>query len=61
MYGFFETSNFVASLLVYSIKKCFNPEFMKICMKCIDKKNMVPLSKVFTAASLNQKYFKVLA
>jgi hypothetical protein len=30
-------------------------------MKCIDRKNMVPLSKIFVAASWNAKYFKVLA
>lgn len=29
-------------------------------MKCIDRKNMVPLSKVFYAASLNSNYLKVL-
>ena len=29
-------------------------------MKCVDKKNMVPLSKIFYAASQNQHYFKIL-
>ena len=62
IYGFYEASYFVASLASFCVSKVVNVEFIKRCMKCLEVKNMVPLTKVFqTAVASSPQYMKSLA
>lgn len=60
VFGFLEVGYFVAGLLMYAVSRVFNADFIKRCMKCIDRRNMVPLNKVFQAAAANIQYQKIL-
>ncbi len=60
IYSVSEVGYFVAGLLIYAVSKVFNADFIKRCMKCIDRRNMVPLNKVFQAAATNINYLKIL-
>lgn len=62
IYGVYDASYFVASLAVYCVKITVNIEFIRRCMKCLEGKNMVPMSKIFQAAvAANIQYMRSLA
>ena len=56
----YEVRFFVSALIIECLEKANNPEFLKRCIKCVQKNNVVPLNKIFQAASTFPHYLKIL-